>query len=55
MSGVNRRRSGESWGSRMSKLQTTFNDSTSERGVLVFGMSGDKAYESSLDNLSRIS
>jgi 3'(2'), 5'-bisphosphate nucleotidase len=31
-------------------LQTTFNDSTSERGVLVFGMSGDKAYESSLDN-----
>lgn len=31
-------------------LPTTFNDSTSERGVVVFGMSGDKAYESTLDN-----
>ena len=30
-------------------LPPTFNDSTCERGVLVFGMSGDKAYESPLD------
>lgn len=30
-------------------LPIKFNDSTSERGVLVFGKSGDKAYESSLN------
>jgi 3'(2'), 5'-bisphosphate nucleotidase len=31
-------------------LPTSFNDPTSDRGVLVFGMSGDKAFESSLNN-----
>ena len=32
-------------------LPTSVNDSTLERGVLVFGMSGDKAYEASLDHM----
>jgi len=34
-------------------LPIVFNDPTSDRGVLVFGESGDKAYESPLNNHSK--
>ena len=33
-------------------LSTTFNDSASARGVLIYGVSGDKAYQTTLDGYS---
>jgi 3'(2'), 5'-bisphosphate nucleotidase len=34
-------------------LPTTLNDPTSDRGVLVFGVNGDKVYQSSLNSYSQ--